>query len=210
MILKLNLSKESWIPFLTSLLKSFCKVKILHLISTLLRPQLLFSSKKTKASYAITSNVPNIRPSFPLQTSNSFQVLSPNFSPLQPSKSFIQASKSTSKSISVQSQSNLSTISILTSSSFLPNSQNVRKPKTLEIAFIEPKFNFEEIPKILSYIFPRWVNFNSNDPLKTHPFYEFILVDTSSVEITHNIDKNNPQRIAFSKCQILSVMTIAD
>ena len=35
-------------------------------------------------------------------------------------------------------------------------------------------------------------------------------MDTDSVEITHNTDKNNPQRIAFSKCQILRVMTIAD
>ena len=37
-----------------------------------------------------------------------------------------------------------------------------------------------------------------------------ILVDTDSIEITHNTDKNNPQMIAFSKCQILKVMTIAD
>ena len=46
--------------------------------------------------------------------------------------------------------------------------------------------------------------------MKTHQFYEFILVDTGSVEITHNVDKNNPQRIAFSKCQILKVMIIVD
>ena len=35
-------------------------------------------------------------------------------------------------------------------------------------------------------------------------------MDTDSIEITHNTDKNNPQRIAFSKCQIIKVMTIAD
>ena len=78
-----------------------------------------------------------------------------------------------------------------------------KKLKTLEIAFIESKFNFEEIPRILPYTFPQGVNFNSNDPLKPHQFYVFILVDIDSVEITHNIDKNNSQRIAFSKCQIL-------
>ena len=55
-------------------------------------------------------------------------------------------------------------------------------------------------------IFPQRVNFNSNDLLKTHQFYEFILVDTDSVKITHNIDRNNPQRIEFSKFQILRVM----
>ena len=104
------------------------------------------------------SKFSNIRPTFPLQTSNSFQVLSPDFPHLQPSKSFIQASKSTSKNIPVQSQSSPSTISTLPSPSPSPysfsTSQYVKKPKTLEIAFIEPKFNYEEIPKILPYIFP--------------------------------------------------------
>ena len=147
------------------------------------------------------SNFPNIRPNFPIQTSNSFQVLSLDFPPLQHSKSFIQASKSTSKPWHYFNT---------TFSFFFSTSQYVKKPKTLAIAFIEPKFNFEEVPKILPYIFPQGVNFNSNDPLKTRQFYEFILVDTDSVEITHNTDKNNPQRIAFSKCQILRVMTIAD
>ena len=157
------------------------------------------------------SKFSNICPTFPLQTSNSFQVLSPYFPPLQPSKSFIQASKSTSKNIHVQSQSSLNTISTLPSHSpSFPTSQYIKKPKTLEIAFIEPEFNDEEIPKILPYIFPQGVNFNSNNPLKTSQFYEFILVDTDSVEITHNTNKNNPQRIAFSKYQILRVMTIAD
>ena len=141
--------------------------------------------------------------------------MSPDFPPFQPSKSFIQASKSTPKNIVVQRQSSPNTISTLpspsqSSSPSFSYNQYVKKPKTLEIAFIEPKFNHEEIPKILPYIFPQGVNFNSNDPLKTRQFYEFILVDTNSVEITHNTDKNNPQRIAFSKCQILRVMTIAD
>ena len=171
-------------------------------MGTPVRPQLPSSSKKTKASYAMISNFSNVSPTFPLQTSNSFQVLSPDFPPLQPSKSFIQASKSNPKNILIQGHSSPSTISTLPSPSQSPSqssspsysySQYVKKPKTLEIAFIEPEFSFEEIPKILPYIFPQGVNFNSNDPLKTRQFYEFILVDTDLVEITHNIDKNNPQ-----------------
>ena len=63
---------------------------------------------------------------------------------------------------------------------------------------------------MLPYNFPQGVNFNSNDHLKTCQFYEFILVDTNSIKITHNINRNNPRRITFSKCQILRVMTIAD
>ena len=139
--------------------------------------------------------------------------MSPDFPPLQPSKSFIQTSKSTFKNIPVQNQSRPNTISTLPSSSSSPSfsiSQYFKKPKTLEIAFLEPEYSYEEIPKILPYIFPQGVTFNSNDPLKTRQFYEFILLDMDSVEIIHNFDKNNPHRIAFSKCQILIVMTIAD
>ena len=79
----------------------------------------------------MTSNVPNIHLSFPLETSNSFQVLSPDFPPLQSSKSFIQASKSNYISLLIQGQSNPSTISTLPSSSSLPYSQYARKLKTL-------------------------------------------------------------------------------
>ena len=126
------------------------------------------------------SKFSNIRPTFPLQISNSFEVLSLDFHPLQPSKSFIKAFKSTSKNIHVQSQSSPSTISILLSPShYFSISQYVKKPKTLEIAFIELEYNYKEIPKILPYIFPQGVTFNSNDPLKTHQFYEFILVGTN-------------------------------
>ena len=129
-------------------------------MGTPVRPQLPSLSKKTKASYAMISNFSNIRPTFPLQTSNSFQVLSPNFLPLQPSKSFIQAFKSTPKNITIQRQSNPNTNSTLPSPSQSPSpsfsySQYVKKPKTLEIAFIELEFNYEEIPKILPYIFPQ-------------------------------------------------------
>ena len=138
------------------------------------------------------SNFPNIHLTFPIQTSNFFQVLGPNFPPLKPSKSFIQASKSTFKSIYDQSQSNPSIISTLPSHSSFSTSQYVKKLKTLEIAFSEPEFNYEEIHRILPYVFLQGVNFNSNDHLKTCQFYEFILVDADSVEIIHNIDKNNP------------------
>ena len=133
-------------------------------MGTPVRRQLPSSSKNTKASYAMISNFSNVRPTFPLQTSNSFQVLSPDFPPLQPSKSFIQASKSTPKNIVVQRQFSPNTISTLPSPSQSPSqspsltssySQYVKKPKTLKIAFIESEFNYEEIPKILPYIFPQ-------------------------------------------------------
>ena len=98
-------------------------------MGTPVSPQLPSSSKKTKASYAMISNFQNISPTFPLQTSNSFQVLSPDFPLLKPSKSFIQASKSNSKNILIQSQSSPSTISTLPSPSFFQLVNMSKNPK---------------------------------------------------------------------------------
>ena len=98
-------------------------------MGTPVKPQLPSSFKKTKTSYAMISNFSNICPTFPLQTSNSFQVLGPDFPPLQPSKSFIQASKSNSKNILIQSQSSPSTISTLHSPSFFQLVNMSKNPK---------------------------------------------------------------------------------
>ena len=51
--------------------------------------------------------------------------------------------------------------------------------------------------------------FISNEILKTRRFYEFILVDTESVQISH---VKNPEGndIAYSKCKILKVLNEKD
>ena len=51
--------------------------------------------------------------------------------------------------------------------------------------------------------------FISNEILKTRKFYEFILVDTKSVKISH---VKNPEGndIAYSKCKILNVLNEKD
>ena len=51
--------------------------------------------------------------------------------------------------------------------------------------------------------------FISNEILKTRKFYEFILVDTESVQISH---VKNPEGndIAYSKCKILKVLNEKD
>lgn len=48
------------------------------------------------------------------------------------------------------------------------------------------------------------------EPTKTQKFYEFILVDSGSVEITHTRDTQNNQYITMSKCRILKVLTLKD
>lgn len=62
----------------------------------------------------------------------------------------------------------------------------------------------------LSNIFPPDFYFIPDDLLKTRTFYEFILVDTDSIEITHNPDRNDSNRIAFSKCEIKKVLRPQD
>ena len=58
-------------------------------------------------------------------------------------------------------------------------------------------------------IFQNEKYFISNEILKTFRFYEFILVDTESVQISH---VKNPEGndIAYSKCKILKILTEKD
>ena len=58
-------------------------------------------------------------------------------------------------------------------------------------------------------IFQNEKYFISNDILKTRKFYEFILVDTESVQISH-IKNPEGNDIAYSKCKILKVLNEKD
>ena len=50
-------------------------------------------------------------------------------------------------------------------------------------------------------------HFATDHSLKTQQFYELILVDTQSVNITHTYDKHNTNHILFSKCIIKQVLS---
>ena len=56
-------------------------------------------------------------------------------------------------------------------------------------------------------MFPPGSNFQPEHPHKTQTFYEFILVDTNSVLLTHNKCKWDSSRTAFSKCVIKNVIS---
>ena len=58
----------------------------------------------------------------------------------------------------------------------------------------------------MSKIFPDDFNFLPDDLRKMRKFYEFILVDTKSVEITHVLDKNDSSKIAYSKLKFFKAM----
>jgi len=49
--------------------------------------------------------------------------------------------------------------------------------------------------------------FSTDHAQKTQQFYELILVDTQSTNITHTYDKINPGHILFSKCIIRQVLS---
>ncbi|KAI5669233.1 hypothetical protein M9H77_19086 [Catharanthus roseus] len=65
---------------------------------------------------------------------------------------------------------------------------------------------FKTLQNFLHRIFPQGCQWLPDDPTKTQTYYELILVDSNSVEITHTPDKNNPQKIAYSKCTIKKVI----
>ena len=50
-------------------------------------------------------------------------------------------------------------------------------------------------------------HFPTDHPQKSQQFYELILVDTQSADISHTFDKINPRHILFSKCIIKQVLT---
>ena len=58
----------------------------------------------------------------------------------------------------------------------------------------------------LSKIFSKGKYFLQNNLDKTRRFYEFILVDTKSVEISH-IQNESSTKIYYSKCKIFKVLT---
>ena len=56
---------------------------------------------------------------------------------------------------------------------------------------IEPEFDGPSVLEVCKQIFPHGFNFLLEDLAKTRMFYEFILVDSKTAEITHVSDKND-------------------
>lgn len=72
---------------------------------------------------------------------------------------------------------------------------------------IEPEFDGPSVHEVCDQIFPHGFNFLPEDLSKTRTFYEYILVDSKSAEITHVPDKNDPSKIIYSKLRIFRVLT---
>ena len=72
---------------------------------------------------------------------------------------------------------------------------------------IEPEFDGPSALEVCKQIFPHGFNFLPEDLAKTRTFYEFILVDSKSAEITHVPNKHDPSKIIYSKLRIFRVLT---
>lgn len=82
------------------------------------------------------------------------------------------------------------------------------KPKTHHITltrFSTPP-DFKTLKDILSRYLPEGCQWYSDDIKKNQRFYEYILVDSQSIELVHNHDPKNPNRVSFSKCIIKKVL----
>lgn len=85
--------------------------------------------------------------------------------------------------------------------------QNQRsKPTQILEPIVKAEFNGSLIVEIIQNIYPVGFYFILESWMKTRKYYEFILIDTKSVEITHIPNKNYAWKIAYSKLKNFKVL----
>jgi len=82
------------------------------------------------------------------------------------------------------------------------------KPYPLDIMIIEKIWTQSPPRQIANALFPFDHHYLPNNFLKTRLFYEYILVDTESIEVTHTKDPHG--KIQFSKIKILKILSPED
>ncbi|RDX67954.1 hypothetical protein CR513_53112, partial [Mucuna pruriens] len=96
----------------------------------------------------------------------------------------------------------------ITTAHELSNYPYIEKPKLLPIMTLESYIIKEDLKTLIAHIFPKTFYYLPNNPLKTQRFYEFILVDTDSAEITHTGDDQGS--VLFSKMKIINILSPQD
>ena len=181
------------------------------------------SSPKTKTSTPPKPPSPKTQTSTNIPLSNKFTKLA-EFPPLPSqlptyalkltaSSSLKSQSKSNESSSSSQTQASSSSQISLSRAFPSPNSadslQIIKSPE-VNIFPIEQQIEHIQNPRqVVSHMFPQGWNFQPEHPHKSQTFYEFILVDTNSILLTHckcTFDTTG-SRIAFSKCLIKQVLS---
>ncbi|RDX65399.1 Enzymatic polyprotein, partial [Mucuna pruriens] len=88
------------------------------------------------------------------------------------------------------------------------NDPYIEKLELLPIMTLESYMSKEDLKTLVAYIFPKTFHYLPNNQLKTQRFYEFILVDTDSAEITHTRDDQG--NMLFSKMKIINILSPQD
>ena len=78
----------------------------------------------------------------------------------------------------------------------------------MPITIIEKEWNNISPRDLAQQLFPPSFHYLPYGFKQTRTFYEFILVDTDSIEVTHNTDKDN--NIIYSRVKILKVLTTSE
>ena len=175
---------------------------------------------KTPSSSKSQTTTPPRSPSLKPQTSQTSSTNLPisnrftnleNFPPL-PTKLPTYAQTVTTSTLKSSASSNDSPSQTNPNKPF-PSPQSVEslqvfKTPEVNIFPIEQQItNIHNPKKVVSHMFPLWWCFQPEHPYKTQTFYEFILVDTSSILLTHNQCRWDPSRTAFLKCVIKNVIS---
>ncbi|RDX79349.1 Enzymatic polyprotein, partial [Mucuna pruriens] len=88
------------------------------------------------------------------------------------------------------------------------NDPYIEKPELLPIMILESYIIKEDLKTLIAHIFPKTFHYLPNNLLKTQRFYEFVLVDTDSAEITHTRD--DQESVLFSKMKIINILSPQD
>jgi len=92
------------------------------------------------------------------------------------------------------------------SKSYSDNAYKVRFTEHLCLTTHKTEPPFETLKLLVQKIFGN-KHYATDHPQKTQQFYELILVDTHSADISHTSDKTNQNHILFSKCIIKQILT---
>jgi hypothetical protein len=91
-----------------------------------------------------------------------------------------------------------------------PPSSYVTKNCNTHVMFLNPEDRAEKPFYSIQKFFTAGNHFTQESPEKDRIFYEFILVDTESIAVSHIRDEKNQNFITYSKCKILKVLRLSD
>ena len=165
------------------------------------------NSQASSSSQFSRSPTPQFPPLPPIQ--NRFAPLAPQQPrPRPPYSSIIKPLEA--KSI-VQASTSKPIIQASTSTPLPKTLPYILNPDRKIIKILEP-IEVERVKQsfyaLINFIYPQGSHFYVDD-YKNREYYQSILIDTGSVEISHNCNKNDP-KIAFSQVKILKVLTLEE